>query len=128
MSALFVLLLAVTLGVVAWIGKTRVIAVPPALDAWLTSSRGAPILAGIVSALLTWFVWGSLHESGVIHDERAYLLQARIFAQGTWTGVPPPIATFFEQMHVFVDPKLAAKYPPDFLVSYRSCWPGSPEC
>jgi dolichyl-phosphate-mannose-protein mannosyltransferase len=104
--------LPIVLAVLGWIGKTRAIVIPPALGAWLTSSRWAPVLAGLVPALLTWFVWGSLYESGVVHDERAYLLQARIFAQGAWTGTPPPIASFFEQMHVFIDPRLAAKYPP----------------
>jgi hypothetical protein len=103
--------LPITIAVLGWICKSRGLALPRTLDTCLTSSRWVPVAAGIVSALLTWFVWGSLTESGTVPDEQAYLLQARIFAQGAWTGTPPPIATFFEQLHVFIDPRLAAKYP-----------------
>jgi hypothetical protein len=129
-SPLFLLLMVlpvVVLATVGWIGKTRALAVPPALDAWIASSPWAPVVAGVISALLTWFVWGSLNEGGVVHDERAYLLQARIFARGEWTGTPPPLATFFEQMHVFIDPRLAAKYPPGHaLLLVPGVWLGVP--
>jgi hypothetical protein len=87
----------------------------------------APYLAGGVSALLTWYVWGSLGEPGVVHDERAYLLQARIFAAGRWTGQVPLLPEFFEQMHVFVVPHLAAKYPPGHaLLIVPGLWLGLP--
>lgn len=76
------------------------------------ASRWAPLAAGLATGALTWWVWGSLDAPPVIHDEQAYVLQARILATGRWTGEPPPLPEFFEQMHVFVEPRLAAKYPP----------------
>jgi hypothetical protein len=72
----------------------------------------APVTAGFGSAALTLFVWGSLDEPPVVHDEQAYVLQAEIFGTGRWTGEKPPVPEFFEQTHVFVEPRLAAKYPP----------------
>ena len=81
------------------------------LTGWL-SSRWMPIAAGVVTALVVWFTWGSLHHAGASHDERAYLLQAGIFALGKWAAAAPPIPEFFEQLHVIVTPVLAAKYPP----------------
>jgi len=95
----------------ARISRHRVLQVPAWIDRALTHAW-APYVAGGLSAMLTLYVWGSLVEPGVIHDERAYLLQARIFAAGRWTGEVPLLPGFFEQMHVFVLPRLAAKYPP----------------
>jgi hypothetical protein len=87
----------------------------------------APFLAGLVTALSVWFVWRSLHEPGVVHDERAYLLQAAIFARGHWTGASPPLAAFFEQMHVFIEPAVFAKYPPAHaLMLVPGVWLGLP--
>ena len=57
-------------------------------------------------------VWGSTDEPGVVHDERAIVLQARIFAGGQWRGPTPPEPAAFEQMHVFGEPGVASKYPP----------------
>ncbi len=72
-------------------------------------------------------VWGSFHEPGVAHDERAYLLQAEIFARGHWTAPSPPIAAFFEQMHVFIEPAVFAKYPPAHaLTLVPGMWLGLP--
>ena len=72
-------------------------------------------------------VWGSFHEPGVVHDERAYLLQAEIFARGHWTAPSPPLAAFFEQMHVFIEPAVFAKYPPAHaLTLVPGIWLGLP--
>ena len=98
-------------GAVAWLVQRGVIRIPPSIDASLSSSW-APRIAGALTAVFTLFVWGSFAEPGVVHDEQAYLLQARIFAGGHWTGPVPPLPEFFEQTHVFVEPHLAAKYPP----------------
>jgi hypothetical protein len=49
---------------------------------------------------------------GAVHDERAYLVQARLLAQFSWTAPTPPIPLFWEMAHVFVEPALFAKYPP----------------
>ncbi|HEX5409140.1 MAG TPA: glycosyltransferase family 39 protein [Gemmatimonadaceae bacterium] len=57
-------------------------------------------------------VFGSLHPIAGVHDEAAYLLQARIFATFHWYAPARPLPRFFEQFHVFVTPVLAAKYPP----------------
>jgi hypothetical protein len=87
----------------------------------------APAVAGAVTALIVCVVWRSLHEPGVVHDERAYLLQAGIFARGHWTAASPPLAAFFEQMHVFIEPAVFAKYPPGHaLALVPGVWIGLP--
>jgi hypothetical protein len=76
---------------------------------------------------VTAFVWGSLSEPGIFHDEQAYILQAEIFGQGRWTGEVPPVPELFEQAHVFVEPRLAAKYPPGHaLLLLPGIWLGLP--
>lgn len=75
-------------------------------------SRWAPLAAGLATLLVTLWAWGSLRRSPVMHDESAYLLQAELFARLRWTGEPRPIAAFFEQLYVLMDPALASKYPP----------------
>ena len=105
---------------------TRALRLPPWLDTAL-DHRLAPAVAGVLTAAIVWWVWGSLGEPGIIHDERAYLLQAQIFATGHWTGRVPPLHEFFEQMHVFVVPRLAAKYPPGHsLLLTPGIWAGLP--
>jgi hypothetical protein len=91
------------------------------------TSRWVPLLAGVLTLIVVRIVWGSFSEPGVIHDERAYLLQASIFAQGQWTLPSPPLPAFFEQMHVFVEPAVFAKYPPGHaLVLALGAWLGLP--
>jgi hypothetical protein len=76
-------------------------------------SRAAPVLAGLATAALTWWIWGfAADPSGVFHDENAYRLQARIFAAGRWADPAVPADSFFDQMHVLSRPLRAAKYPP----------------
>jgi dolichyl-phosphate-mannose-protein mannosyltransferase len=99
----------------------------PARIAGFLESSFAPPVFGLLTMFTVWFVWRSLGEPGVIHDERAYLLQAEIFARGHWTAPRPPIAAFFEQMHVFVDPAVFAKYPPAHaLMLVPGIWLGMP--
>ena len=87
----------------------------------------SPVVAGIVTFVIVRIVWGSFHEPGVVHDERAYLLQAEIFARGHWTAPSPPLAAFFEQMHVFIEPAVFAKYPPAHaLTLVPGIWLGLP--
>jgi hypothetical protein len=91
------------------------------------TSRWAPLAAGLVTFAIVRIVWGSFSEPGVVHDERAYLLQAEIFAKGRWTAPAPPIADFFEQMHVFIEPAVFAKYPPAHaLMLAPGVWLGLP--
>ena len=55
-------------------------------------SRGpwAPAIAALVTSAVVRLVWRSFSEPGIVHDERAYLLQAAIFARGHWTVRPHP--------------------------------------
>jgi hypothetical protein len=91
---------------------------------WL-STRRAAVVCGVVTALLTWWVWGSLDQVPVFHDEAAYLLQAKIFASGRWTAPARPLPEFFEQYHVLVTPVLASKYwPGHSLLMVPGVWLG----
>jgi hypothetical protein len=113
-------------GAICWLANRRSFRVPRWLDAGLASSW-APVVLGGITAAIGWYVWGSLTETGLVHDERAYLLQAQIFASGHWTGPTPPVPEFFEQMHVFLEPRLAAKYPPGHsLILAPGMWVGVP--
>jgi hypothetical protein len=99
----------------------------PSAAAAFLSGAWSPVVAGVVTVLFVRIVWGSFHEPGVVHDERAYLLQAEIFAAGRWTAPSPPIAAFFEQMHVFIEPAVFAKYPPAHaLTLVPGIWLGLP--
>ena len=113
-------------GAICWLSTRRSLPMPR----WLAVSLGstwAPLVLGGVTVAIAWYVWGSLTEPGLVHDERAYLLQAQIFASGHWTGPTPPVPAFFEQMHVFLEPRLAAKYPPGHsLLLAPGMWMGLP--
>ena len=99
----------------------------PSRVAAFLSGTWSPLVAGLVTIVLVRVVWASFHEPGVAHDERAYLLQAEIFARGHWTAPAPPLATFFEQMHVFIAPAVFAKYPPAHaLTLVPGIWLGLP--
>jgi hypothetical protein len=74
--------------------------------------RALPWVIAATTSALTLAVWGGPRPVPVIHDEAAYLLQADIFAAGRWADPAPPRPEFFEQAHVLVEPRRAAKYPP----------------
>lgn len=76
------------------------------------AGRYAPILAGVITALLVAYVWQGLSGVASYHDERAYLVQARLLSHFTWTAPPPPLPIFFEMPHLFVEPRIFARYPP----------------
>ena len=89
--------------------------------------RAAPVIIGVITALVTWWLWGTLSATPYIHDEVALLLQARIFADFRWAAPSPPLPEFFEQFHVFVTPTLAPKYPPGHaLLMVPGVWLGLP--
>src|SRR5689334_19629416 len=76
---------------------------------------GGPLMAvaaGVLTTLLYWWVWGAVRPVPALHDEAAYLLQARIFAGGHWTAPGRPLPEFFDQFYVLVTPVLASRYPP----------------
>jgi hypothetical protein len=75
-------------------------------------SRGAPLAFGLVFGAIVWWTWGQVHPYGLLHDELAYVLQAKLFASGQWTAPAPPMPEFFAQPHVLNDPVVASKYPP----------------
>jgi hypothetical protein len=86
-----------------------------------------PIACGLVTALVVWWCWGSLHQLAVYHDERAYLLQAQTFARGMWAAPPPPHPEFFQQLYVFGDTAIVVKYPPGHaLLLTPGAWLGLP--
>jgi hypothetical protein len=72
--------------------------------------------------------WGWRNPLASINDEASYLLQARIFASGRWTAPARAFPQFFEQMHQFVTPVTASKYPPGHaLLLAPGVWLGVPE-
>jgi hypothetical protein len=71
-----------------------------------------PLLIGVATGVATFWVWGSLSRSAVVHDESAYLLQAQLFADGRFTAPTPPLYRFFEQLYVNLVPAVFSKYPP----------------
>jgi len=127
-SLLTVLLAVLFLGGIIVIARwTRNWTIYPSRVATFLSGAWSPVVAGAVTVLFVRIVWRSFHEPGVVHDERAYLLQAEIFASGRWTAPSPPIAAFFEQMHVFIEPAVFAKYPPAHaLTLVPGIWLGLP--
>ncbi len=77
----------------------------------ILSAKWMVLAVGVISALSFKYEWGTLRELPLVHDEAAYILQARLFATGKWAD-SAPIPEFFEQPHVLVTPRFAAKYPP----------------
>src|SRR4051794_26467966 len=71
-----------------------------------------PALIGVATGVATYWVWGSLTRTSVVHDESAYLLQAQLFANGRFTAPTPPLYHFFEQLYVNLVPAMSSKYPP----------------
>ena len=93
----------------------------------LPDSRCAPLVVAIMTMLVIWYVWGSLHQVPIVHDEASYLLQAETFARGRWAMPSPPLPAFFEQFHVFVTPTFASKYPPGHgMLLAPGIWLGLP--
>ena len=78
------------------------------------AGRAAPFAVALVAAAAMLYAWGGFEVPPVIHDESAYLLQARLYAQGRWKGPALPLPKFFDQMYVFTTPFHAAKYPPGY--------------
>ena len=78
----------------------------------LLDGRWVPVVLSVLTGIATWFVWGSLTRTSVVHDESAYLLQAELFARFRFTVPTPPLPQFFEQLYVNLRPAVFSKYPP----------------
>lgn len=100
----------------------------PRLPDWRWLHGPVPVVVcGILGGLVVAYVWGSARPAAVVHDEAGYVLQSRIFASGRWTAPARPLPEFFEQLHVFVTPFLASKYPPGHsLLLVPGAWLGLP--
>ena len=71
-----------------------------------------PVVVALLTGAATFFVWGSLTRTAVVHDESAYLLQAQLFSKFRFTAPSPPLPQFFEQLYVNLRPAVFSKYPP----------------
>lgn len=92
----------------------------------LLAGRWPALVIALITALTFAFEWGSLRQLPLVHDEAAYILQARLFAAGKWTD-SVPIPEFFEQPHVLVTPRFAEKYGPgNALMLVPGIWLGRP--
>jgi len=120
-TAFLVLILALLLGRFITVprftlGATRVL-----------SARWVPLVVGLVTALFMTWLWGGLDQVAVIHDEAAYLLQAKLYAGGHWTAPGLPLPEFFEQYHVLVTPVMTPKYfPGHAFMLVPGIWLGLP--
>ena len=66
----------------------------------------------VITFVVLWYTWAQWSPMPVVHDELAYVLQAKIFARGRWTLPTPAMPLFFEQPYVLVEPAMASKYFP----------------
>jgi len=52
----------------------------------ILDERWAPVVVGLLWAVLPFLVWRAATPMPLDHDEAAYLLQAQIFAMGRWAS------------------------------------------
>ncbi|MBN1826014.1 MAG: glycosyltransferase family 39 protein [Candidatus Eisenbacteria bacterium] len=90
---------------------------PPAdrIESW--ADNRFPLLLPLLALLLTVFyawLWGGRGYGfqPVVHDEFAYLFQAKSFLAGRLFFPPPPDRVAFDAFHILTDPVYASKYPP----------------
>lgn len=87
----------------------------------------APVVCGMMTGLLVALVWSDLNAPGAFHDERAYVIQARLLAAFSWTAASPPVPLAWETAHMFVEPAIFAKYPPGHApILVPGIWLGLP--
>jgi hypothetical protein len=82
LSLLVVLVVALVARQIPERRRTRRLAAPT-LE--VLDSRWVPVVVGVLTGLATFFVWGSLTRTAVVHDESAYLLQAELFSRLRFT-------------------------------------------
>jgi hypothetical protein len=71
-------------------------------------------ILGVAAMTSVYRTWGGLDRPGLYHDEKAYLLQSRIYADLKFAEPSPPVPELWEQVHVFTQPAFASRYPPGF--------------
>lgn len=92
----------------------------------LEGALAAPV-AGLITGILVAWAWGGLDVPGLYHDERAYVVQARLLAHFSWTAPTPPVPLAWLMPHVFIEPAIFAKYPPGHaLLLVPGLWLGLP--
>ena len=83
------------------------------------------IVALVGYAAVGWY--GGRGFTPVIHDEHAYLFQAKTFAAGKLSYPPPPNPEFFDAFHILTEHTYASKYPPGHAVTLvPGVWLGFP--
>ena len=80
---------------------------PRRLDVWI-----GVLLFVLGFALCAMVLLGRRDGMALVHDEVAYLFQARTFAEGHLYMPSPPLPEFFEAAHLIVVPRMMAKYFP----------------
>jgi hypothetical protein len=95
----------------AWLAG-RGSAAEPSTLARALDSRAIVALVFAVTAGVLWYAWGQWTPVPIVHDELAYVLQAKIFARARWALSSPAMPLFFEQPYILVEPALASKYFP----------------
>ncbi len=72
------------------------------------------LLVALSAGALYFWMWGDLGKDfqPVVHDEFAYLFQAKTFLAGRLSYPSPPEREFFDAFHILTEPVFAAKYPP----------------
>lgn len=83
----------------------------PAAPAWL-DGPALPLVAGLLTAGLTAWIWGGLRPEASWHDEAAYRLQAELLAHFRLSRPGVAIPTAFTQAAVLVTPVVAPKMLP----------------
>lgn len=71
-------------------------------------------LLAVAAMLLVYTTWGGLDRPGLYYDEKAIVLQSRIYAGLEWAEPSPPVPILWEQVHVFTEPHYASRYPPGY--------------
>ena len=79
--------------------------------AWSHGPR-APLVAALLTAVLTTWIGGGLAPRPVWYDEAAYVLQAELLARGRFAAEALPVPEAFTQSAVLVTPVLTPKMPP----------------
>jgi hypothetical protein len=80
----------------------------------LTGRATLAVVLAVAAALAVYRAWGGLDRPGLYHDEKAYVLQSRIYTDLRWAEPSPPVPALWEQVHVFTEPHYASRYPPGF--------------